>query len=247
AAAIATYLAFAVDRIGDRNASLTGWDSSQSKEQVRGVFARQAIPMVWDYAEGNIFGISSGCIEPSIEWVALALDRIRDGHPGTARQADARHAPQPGHLVATDPPYYDNIGYADLADFFYVWLRRSLGTIHPDLFGTMVTPKASELIATPYRHDGSKDAAERYFEDGFVDVFRRCREVSPGDLPITLFYAFKQSEKEGESGTASTGWSTMLEGLATAGWMVTATWPMRTELANKIGMRANMLASSVVL
>lgn len=247
ATAVATYLAFATDRIGDRNSSLTGWDSSPSKEQVRGVFARQAIPMVWDYAEGNIFGSSSGCIDPSIEWVALALDRVRDGQPGFAIQADAREAPRQGQLVATDPPYYDNIGYADLSDFFYVWLRRSIGSMHPDLFGTMVTPKSAELIATPYRHNGSKEIAEKYFENGFVDVFRRCREVTPNDYPITFFYAFKQSEKEGEAGIASTGWSTMLEGLAAAGWMVTATWPMRTELANKIGMNANMLASSVVL
>jgi putative DNA methylase len=162
-------------------------------------------------------------------------------------QQDARNVNQPA-LIATDPPYYDNIGYADLSDFFYVWLRRSLREVHPGLFGTMEAPKTDELIATPYRHGGSTALAEQYFESGFVEVFERLRTTSPADLPLSLFYAFKQSEDAEGEGLGSTGWSTMLEGLARSGWMVTATWPVRTEREGRsISIGTNALASSVVL
>jgi putative DNA methylase len=243
---IVTYLAFAVSRTTNRLSSVCGWDSSPKMEGIRSVFARQAIPMVWDYAESNPFSESSGNFEDNLATCASTLDFLVPSVTGRTIQADARDV-EVNAVVATDPPYYDNIGYADLSDFFYVWLRQSLKSIHPDLFGTMVTPKAAELIATPYRHDGSKGKAERYFEDGFVDVFTNACRVQDPRFPLTLFYAFKQAETTSEGGVASTGWSTMLEGLQAAGWMVTATWPMRTELANKIGMNANMLASSVVL
>jgi putative DNA methylase len=149
-------------------------------------------------------------------------------------------------LVSTDPPYYDNVGYADLSDFFYVWLRRSLGGVLPGLLGTMLTPKADELVADPFRHGGN-DAAERFFEDGFVRVFERIRADASGDYPISVFYAFKQSESD-SGGTASTGWQTLLEGMLGAGWEVTATWPMRTELGNRMrSIDSNALASSIVL
>lgn len=246
AVAIATYLACGLSKVADYGSSISTWASHPKQEAVRNAFARQAIPMVWDFAECDPFGTAAGSLGESFEWVAKVIDRLRPGAAGSATMQDARLM-SPSAVVVTDPPYYDNIGYADLSDFFYIWLRRSLASAHPELFGTMVTPKSAELIATPYRHAGSKPKAEAYFEEGFVDVFRRCREASPTEFPITLFYAFKQSEKDGDSGIASTGWSTMLEGLASAGWMVTATWPMRTEMANKIGMNANMLASSVVL
>ena len=245
---VATYLAFLVSKQADLGNSLNRWEPNA--ECPRQLFARQAIPMVWDFAEGNPLSSSSG------SWEVLVTNHVRSMQAasftftrhasGSVKQADARSPGVPSSVVATDPPYYDNIGYADLSDFFYVWLRRSLKDVYPDLFATMLTPKASELIATPYRHDGSKAAAEQYFEDGFVEVFERCREIQPDGFPMTLFYAFKQSET-GDEGNVSTGWATMLEGLLAAGWMVTATWPMRTELANRIGMNANMLASSIVL
>jgi putative DNA methylase len=206
--------------------------------------------MAWDYAEANCLGDVGGDFGVSLFSLWEVLDRLRpdDTHPGVSFQSDARVAGNDRWLTATDPPYYDNIGYADLADFFYVWLRRALGDVYPDLFATMVTPKADELIATPYRHGGSKEAAERFFEDGFIDVFARCRAGAVDGYPLALFYAFKQSEDADGAGIASTGWSTMLEGLAAAGWMVTGTWPMRTELGNRmLASGTNALASSVVL
>ena len=245
--AICVYLALAADRIADRHTAVCGWDSSPSKEQVRGVFARQAIPMVWDYAEGNPFNNSSGNLAESALWVSRVLDRLPSAYQGTARQANAEVAIANGEVVSTDPPYYDNIGYADLSDFFYVWLRRSLGSIYPDVTGTMLTPKAEELVATPYRFGGSKAKADEHFERGFVRTFTRIREKQAAGIPITVFYAFKQAESD-DAGTSSTGWETMLNGLIEAGLMVTATWPMRTELSNRmIGSGTNALASSIVL
>lgn len=246
ATAVATYLALVVNKMADRNTTICAWEPV--KNRLRGTFQRQALPMTWDYAEANCFGEVGGDFGVSLFSLWEVLGRLRPTQlGGSVKQEDARATNGGEAVVATDPPYYDNIGYADLSDFFYVWLRRSLGSSYPALFGTMVTPKTDELIATPYRHGGSMSQAEHYFEDGFVDVFRSARESSPADHPISLFYAFKQSESTNESGLGSTGWSTMLEGLASAGWMVTATWPMRTELASKVGMKANMLASSVVL
>ena len=149
-------------------------------------------------------------------------------------------------VVSTDPPYYDNIGYADLSDFFYVWLRRSLKPIYPGLFATMAVPKAEELVATPYRH-GSKEKAERFFLDGMKKALHNLAEQAHPAFPVTIFYAFKQS-KTSKSGTASTGWETFLEAVIQAGFSITGTWPMRTELGNRmIGSGTNALASSVVL
>lgn len=243
--AIATYLALLTSRTSDQLNSLGRW--STSRDQSIGLFARHAIPMVWDFPEVNPFAGAAGDLGTTIDSGAKALAALRSPRSGTAEQRDARSTTVQA-LVSTDPPYYDNIGYADLSDFFYVWLRRSLAEVHPDLFGTMVTPKVDELIATPYRHGGSRTKAEAYFEHGFVDVFERLRQSSPLDLPLTLFYAFKQSDDGAEDGLGSTGWSTMLEGLAAAGWMVTATWPVRTERsARSIAIGTNALASSVVL
>jgi putative DNA methylase len=241
--AVATYLGLSVSRLTDIQNSLCRWENTRT--QVRNLFSRQAIPMVWDFAEAGPFSNAAGDFKVTLGSILNVVEKLPAIASGSVRQEDARSSSR-GAVVSTDPPYYDNIGYADLADFFYVWLRRSLRDVHPELFGTMVTPKSSELIATPYRHE-SKEAADEYFEDGFVEVFTRANEINPPDVPMTLFYAFKQAESQDDGGIASTGWSTMLEGLLVAGWMVTATWPMRTELANKIGMKANMLASSVVL
>lgn len=245
--AVATYIAFAVDRLVNEHSTICTWASHGTKEHVRGTFARQALPMTWDYAEAAPFAESTGSLGDSIGRVAEVLGHISPCAAGSAVQADARVAPL-GALCSTDPPYYDNIGYADLSDFFYVWLRRSLAPVYPELFGTMVTPKSEELIATPYRHEGSRATAEKYFEDGFIDVFTRLRHGSHSDIPLSLFYAFKQSEDAEDDGLGSTGWSTMLEGLAVAGWMVTATWPVRTEKSGRsVAIGTNALASSVVL
>lgn len=247
AKAIATYLAFGVSRLTDYCCTITTWASNPQMEILRNAFARQAIPMTWDFAEGNVFGGSSGTLEIFIQAISKSIEKLPAHSPGVVSQDDARL--QTGSaVISTDPPYYDNIGYADLADFFYVWLRRTLRDAYPDLLGTIVTPKEDELIATPYRHGGSGQAAERYFEDGFIEVFRRSRAVNPSDIPMSVFYAFKQSEEFVDGEVASTGWSTMLEGLAAAGWMVTATWPMRTEKSGRsTSIGTNALASSVVL
>jgi len=244
--AVATYLGLGLDRVTDRHSSITTWDASPSKEQVRGVFARQAIPMAWDFSEGNFFASTSGGIGDSFEILARAVGLLPTGVGGAAIQADAAKREYAGVVVSTDPPYYDNIGYSDLSDFFYVWLRRSLRDIHPALFASMLVPKAEELVANPYRH-GGRDGAEKFFEAGFEHVFAQARKEASEDFPITVFYAFKQSELEQE-GISSTGWATILEGMIREGWAITATWPVRTEMRNRmIASGTNALASSIVL
>jgi putative DNA methylase len=252
AAAIATYLAFAISRVSDRGSSLCGWDSSTKMEGVRNVFARQAIPMVWDYAESNPFARASGNLSDAVGYVASVVERSPTASsPAVVEQVSATDRSFVGLVVSTDPPYYDNIGYADLSDFFYVWLRRSLRNTHSSLLGTMLTPKAAELIATPYRFGGDRARADEHFESGFREVFRHAADQGRPDTPMTIFYAFKQSETfddgDGDLTTSSTGWEKFLQGLVDNRLVVTGTWPMRTELSNKIGMNANMLASSVVL
>jgi putative DNA methylase len=245
---IATYLAFAVSRISSTNSRLCRWRPDAAKESVNDTFSRQAMSMAWDFAEGCPFTEGPPCYTWSVAWVARAIDHLPDDAiPGTAAQKDAAATTSPQQLVATDPPYYDNVPYADLSDFFYAWLRRSLREVHPDLLGTMLTPKADELVADQMRH-GSKENAEKFFEQGFSRVFRRIREGTPDGFPITVFYAFKQSENDKNGSQTSTGWETLLEGMITSGWSVTGTWPIRTELANRMrGHGSNALASSVVL
>jgi putative DNA methylase len=245
--AVATYLTFLIGKIADRNSAICTWDSSPSKETPRSTFARQAIPMTWDFAEGNIFAEASGNFSDSVGFEAAAIDGV-PARRGAAAQADAAtENPERGILISTDPPYYDNVGYADLSDFFYVWLRRSLARTYPDLFSTMLTPKAAELVADPFRSDGDRARAEQLFEEGFERAFANLRKAADPAYPMTVFYAFKQSEHD-ESGVASTGWETMLAGLLHSGFAVTATWPMRTELGNRMRNQAsNALASSIVL
>ncbi|MHB1717931.1 MAG: DUF1156 domain-containing protein [Acidimicrobiales bacterium] len=246
--AVVTYLALAVDRMADRNSSISGWDSSPKMEAIRNTFARQAIQMTWDFAEGQPFGGSSGNFTDAVGSVAAATERAPSAPAGTAKQRDAREPLDRARIaVATDPPYYDNVGYADLSDFFYVWLRRSLAPTYPDLFSTMLTPKSAELVADPFRSDGDKARSEQLFEEGFERVFTNLSKAADPSYPLTVFYAFKQSEHD-ESGVASTGWETMLAGLLHSGFAVTATWPMRTELGNRMRNQAsNALASSIVL
>jgi len=243
---VGTYLAFLVDKSSDYWSSLCGWNVL--REQIRNTFGRQALPMVWDFAETNVFSSSTGNWMAMVTWVAKVVESLDLHVEAHVSQASASDRSFKDLVVCTDPPYYDNIGYADLSDFFYVWLRRSLREVYPDLLGTLLTPKAEELIATPYRFGGSKEKAKEFFEDGFVETFTRAKEQSRSDYPMTIFYAFKQTEVEDDGGVVSTGWETMLEGLSQAGLMVTGTWPMRTEKSGRmIGYEAAALASSIVL
>jgi putative DNA methylase len=248
AEAIGVYLACAVDRVVDRHSSIATWDSSPTKLQLRNTFSRQALPMTWDFGEGNPFCMSSGTWMPSVEWVGKSIEFLPDKLAGSAIQSDAsKQTISSGRIVSTDPPYYDNIGYADLSDFFYVWLRRSLKPIFPDLFATVAVPKAEELVAMSYRH-GGKENAETFFLDGMTLAMQRISVQSHPAFPVTIYYAFKQSETKSATGTASTGWETFLAAVIKAGLALRGTWPMRTELANRMrGMESNALATSVVL
>ncbi len=246
AEAVGVYLGMAINRLADRCSSIAGWDSS--RDNIRNTFGRQAIPMVWDYAEGNPFSDSTGNWMAMIDWIYESLQAFPATPLGNAQQDDAqRQILSKDKIISTDPPYFDNIGYADLSDFFYVWLRKSLRNIYPNLFGTVAVPKAEELVATPYRH-GSKDAAERFFLDGMTLAMHRLAEQSHPAFPVTIYYAFKQSEEETDEGIASTGWETFLEAVIRAGFAITGTWPIRTELSNRmVGTGTNALASSIVL
>lgn len=245
--AAATFLALALSRTLNMSTAINSWSSGVKMEAIRGLFARQAIPMTWDFAEANLSGGSSGDYGEDLKRVAQVLDGLPlFGGCGQAVQADASALQTNGALLSTDPPYYDNIGYSDLSDFFYVWLRRSLRSVHPQLLSTMLVPKTEELVANPYRHDG-KDGAKQFFEDGFRSVFAQARENALVDFPITVYYAFKQSESAGDE-TASSGWETLLEGMIRSGWAITATWPMRSERSGRmISVGTNALASSIVL
>lgn len=250
--AVGVYLAFLVDKMADYHSSICSWHSSG--EKMRNVFGRQAIPMTWDYAEANPFCKSSGSLSNMLIWVydvlkALPTSKLENG---SVRQFDAQSDNgMRGIAISSDPPYYDNIGYADLSDFFYVWLRRSLRNTYPKLFSYMLVPKAEELVATPYRFDGSKQRAKEFFEDGMFRTCKQIYEYARPDIPVTIYYAFKQSETDevkGDAKTASSGWETMLAAIVRAGFAITGTWPMRTEMANRsIASGSNALASSIVL
>jgi putative DNA methylase len=246
AEAIAVYLAFLVSQVANHSSSVCGWNSANA--QMRSVFARQAIPMVWDYAESNPFSDSSGSFNNLFERQVKGFEALGTGIPGLAYQADAMtQTACTDRLVSTDPPYYDNIAYADLSDFFYVWLRRSLRPFFPDLFGTLAVPKAQELVAMSYRH-GGKDKAEAFFLDGMTRAMQRLAEQAHPAFPVTIYYAFKQSENESDVGMASTGWETFLDAVIRAGFAVTGTWPVRTEKQGRVvGNEANALASSIVV
>ena len=244
--AVGIYLTFAVDKATDYWSTICSWHSS--KELIRNTFGRQAIPMTWDYAETNPLSASAGNAMSGIQWAEKAVSFFPARAKGTARQDDAQNQTVSlNKLVSTDPPYYDNIGYADLSDFFYVWMRRSLRSVFPDHFATLAVPKAEELVATPYRH-GNKEKAENFFLDGMTKAMKRLVEQAHAAFPLTIYYAFKQSETETTSGTSSTGWETFLEAVIYAGFGISGTWPMRTELGNRmISSGTNALASSIVL
>lgn len=245
AEALAVYLAFAVSKAADRNSSLCFWESPMNR--LRGTFGRQALPMVWDYAETNPFAGAGGDIYGTAHSLCEVLDNFSSSVFARAEQRDAQtQSTSTDRVVSTDPPYYDNIGYADLSDFFYVWLRRSLQSVFPDIFSTVAVPKAGELVATPYRH-GGKEKAEAFFLDGMTQAMHRLAEQAHPLFPVTIYYAFKQSETESDVGTASTGWETFLDAVIRAGFAVSGTWPMRTELTVALKKNIGALASSIIL
>jgi len=243
AKAIATYLALTQSKMTNLSSTITTWMSDRGA--FRETFARQAIPMSWDFAEANVLSEAGGGWLTFLDKTARVIEALPSG-VGKVQQADAAHRSYDRLVISTDPPYYDNIGYSDLSDYFYVWLRRTLKEIYPDLFSTLLVPKADELVANPYRHSG-KESAKDFFETGFRSVFKHARGSASGSFPITVYYAFRQSEFDG-AGEASSGWETLLEGVIQSGWEITATWPMRTEGAGRLmAMGQNALASSIVL
>lgn len=249
--AVGVYLDIAISRMSSYWSNITTYDNS--REKLTSVFARQAIPMAWDYIEANPFYKASGGIYNSINIGMKALLQFPCVGQGESSQFDAQSdCGLRNIMISTDPPYYDNIGYADLSDFFYVWLRRGLRATYPKLFRTMLVPKTEELVATPYRFEGSKEKAKIFFEDGMLHTCQQLYQYARDDVPVTIYYAYKQSEsdsKNDKSKTASTGWETMLSAIIQAGFAITGTWPVRTEMAGRTLARAgtNALASSIVL
>jgi putative DNA methylase len=244
---LATYIAIGVSRLTDAQNTLCQWGHSVG--QTQHLFRRQAMPMIWDYAESSVFSDAAGDLLTTLSTMARVIENLGIGTPGHASQNDAQTQTISGRkVISTDPPYYDNIPYADLADFFYVWLRRILRHITPDLFATLSTPKAEELVALAYRHAGAKDSAEDFFLTGMTRAIEQLsRQMHPA-FPVTIYYAFKQSESDDGNDTTNTGWDTFLAAVSAAGLSVGGTWPMRTERgARSAGIGTNALASSIVL
>jgi len=244
--AIATYLAFAIDRAADFGSTISTWLTDDNA--IRGTFGRQALPMSWDYCEGNYFGDSSAALETILRTIPDVIAHQKSTLPASIEQIDAAKNGHPVRdcIINTDPPYYDNIGYADLSDFFYVWLKRSLGSVWPDLFRRITTPKAEELVATPYRHGGRLEA-ETFFMSGMSEALVAIQKASCNDHPAIIYYAFKQSEVA-QDGVTSAGWSSFLQAVVDAGLSVDGTWPLRTESAGRlVGRGTNALASSIIL
>ena len=245
AEAVGVYLALAVDKGANYWSTICTWH--QSRYGVVSTFGRQAIPMVWDFAEANPLSDSSGNVLLGIEQAAKMLHNLGTGVSGTAMQADAiSQTGSVGKIVSTDPPYYDNVPYADLSDFFYVWLRRSLQRTYPELFATIAVPKSEELVAFAYRH-GGKAGAEAFFLDGMTRAMVRLADQTHSAWPVTIYYAFKQSEASNAGETSRTGWETFLDAVVRAGFSVNGTWPVRTEYTGNLKVGRNGLASSIVL
>ena len=244
--AVVTYLAFVIDRCADKWNSLVEWQPGGGL--VGHLFSRQAIPMVWDYAEANPFSSSTANWGGILNRVSKSITGLPTTGMGIVLQQDARERLEDvdSPMICTDPPYYDNVPYADISDFFYVWLRHNLAEVWPDETATLLTPKAEELVANPHRA-GSREAAREHFEGGMAKVLERVADRQHPEFPATIFYAFKQQETKA-GGTASTGWETFLQGLVNAGLQITATWPLRTEKTSRMrAMKSVALASSVVI
>jgi putative DNA methylase len=247
--AVAVYLGISASKSADNNSVICSWMPGIKYEVVRNTFSRQALPMTWDYAESNPFAESSGDFFEQVKRSFKVFEVSLSAHNiGFSKQVTAQASEQSlDKVVSTDPPYYDNIGYADLSDFFYVWLRRTLRPVFPELFATLAVPKAEELVATPYRH-GNKEKAESFFLAGMTQAMHRLAEQAHPAFPVTIYYAFKQTESDGNDGTINTGWDTFLAAVIEAGFAISGTWPMRTERGvRSIGIGSNALASSIVL
>jgi putative DNA methylase len=252
--AVATYLAFGLDKNTLTNTTQATWQTHP--DRLTQAFSRQALPMTWDFAEANPLSEAGGGYVLTLESLGKVLENLSSSViPGVSRQKDAISIFNSSvkFLFSTDPPYYDNIGYADLSDYFYVWLRHSISSIYPHLFTTVITPKVPELVALPYRFNGDKEKARQFFEEGLGKAFARIYEATHPDYPITVYYAFKQTEtseldeSDNTYAIASTGWETMLEGLLKGGFSITGTWPMRTELVTSLKKHFSALASSILI
>ncbi len=247
AQSVAVFLAFAVDRCADFSNTVTRWVPGNQK--VMNLFGKQAIAMTWDFPEAALLENTVGGFLPAASYIADCIETLpQSGGVGFALQENASiNTTSASKVVSTDPPYYDNIGYADLSDFFYVWLRRGVREIFPNIFATVAVPKAEELVATPARHGGS-DAAESFFLGGMTRAIQRLADQAHPAFPVTIYYAFKQSDTSEETGTSSSGWETFLAAVLEAGFAITGTWPLRSEQSSRIrGLSSNALASSVVL
>jgi putative DNA methylase len=252
--AVVTYLALAIDRLVDYNSTICSW--IVSLEAIRNTFARQAIPMVWDFAEANPLSASVGSFNGALNWVADVIQSLPCAKDCSTYQFDSAEVlPDISNIIiSTDPPYYDNITYADLSDFFYIWLRRSIFDIYPDIFSTVLTPKSQEIIAAAHRFGGNKEKAKQFFEERLAKSFSLIRGLQNSRFPLTIYYAFRQTEQDNkgrihsDSVFKSTGWETMLSSLFEARFSITGTWPIRTERsARSVSLGSNALASSIVL
>jgi putative DNA methylase len=247
AEAVSVYLAFAVDKMTTTNSSICTWQTKPTR--LVAAFSRQAVPMVWDYAEANPFGEAAGDYKLAVDSLTRVVENLMPLSVGEVKQRDAAKpfGEEDCFLVSTDPPYYDNIGYADLSDYFYVWQRLSLRDVFADVFSTLLVPKSAELIASPYRFNGIKAAAEQHFESGLLNAFANMKHSILLDYPLTIYYAFKQQELFVREERASTGWEKMLTGLVETGFQIVGTWPIRTELTVALKSSVNALASSIIL
>ena len=250
AKAIITYLSFVIDKLADYNSSICSWHSS--RQIIGHTFARQAIPMAWDFAESNPFSGSSGSFDNMLDWVIRCIQQFPINTRGKANQHNAMEPTNLSNLmISTDPPYYDNVDYGDLSDFFYLWLRQSLKDQYPDLLSTIRVPKDDELIAFAHRHEGSKEKAKQFFEEGMLKAFKEIYKCARNDIPVTIYYAFKQKEIENKDNSqeySSSGWETFLNAVIQSGFVITGTWPMRTEMSTRmINHDSNALNSSIVL
>jgi len=248
---ISTYLAFACDKYAMYGNSLVPWYTKENRPSM--LFVQQTLSMVWDYVEVNPFSNIGGSFNRSVQIVAGCVENLTGEIPGNAKQADvSTEKLQSNVVISTDPPYYDYIGYSDLSDFFYIWMRRNIGELYPQLFDTLLVPKNAELVADPKRF-GGRDEAHEHFESGLRKAFKNIRKSINSDIPLTIYYAFKQTERvKGENiqeqMIRNTGWETMLEGLVQSGFVISGTWPIRTERKGRMrDIGSNTLASSIVL